>query len=153
MTTDSRNLQRYCLVTVGATVGFKELTKEVLQPAFWQFLSSQGFTELHVQCGPDIPWATARFADHKNELPNDIRIEVFDVKSNLMKDEMVLCQAQQGQRTQGLVISHAGQTPLLLKRKGIIVADIQSTYRHWNYSRCVENGTPPCGCSQYPLAR
>lgn len=108
MTTDSGILDRYCLVTVGATVGFEELTKQVLQPAFWQFLSSQGFTELHIQCGPDISWASAIFSDQKGQLPQGFQIDVFDVKNNLMKDEMVLCQARAGERAQGLVISHAG---------------------------------------------
>ncbi|OAQ61951.1 glycosyltransferase family 1 protein [Pochonia chlamydosporia 170] len=108
MTTDSSILDRYCLVTVGATVGFEELTKQVLQPAFWQFLSSKGFTELHIQCGPDISWASAIFSDQKGKLPQGFQIDVFDVKNNLMKDEMVLCQARAGERAEGLVISHAG---------------------------------------------
>lgn len=124
MTTNSKIIQRYCLVTVGATVGFEELTKEVLQPAFWQFLSSQGFTALHVQCGPDIPWATDQFSNHKTELPSGFHIDVFDVKNNLMKEEMALCQAQQGQRAQGLVISHAGQTPRSPFTYIVIIADV-----------------------------
>jgi beta-1,4-N-acetylglucosaminyltransferase len=109
MAPDPERLEKYCLVTVGATVGFEELTKQVLHAAFWEFLSSQGFTDLHIQCGPDIPWASARVSDHKDKLPSGFNIDVFDVKPNLIKDEMVLCQAKPEHRTQGLVISHAGQ--------------------------------------------
>lgn len=114
MTSDSKLLDRYCLVTVGATVGFEELTKEVLHPSFWQFLRAQGFTALHVQCGPDVPWASAQFSSHKDQLPSGFLVDVFDVKSNLLKDEMVLCQASGGQRDIGLVISHAGEQNALL---------------------------------------
>lgn len=102
------HIDRYCLVTVGATVGFKELTTAVLHPSFWEFLSSRGFTQLHVQCGPDVPWATAELASHKDEVPSSLSISVFDVTKNLMKDEMTLCKAVDGERRQGLVISHAG---------------------------------------------
>ncbi|QPH04205.1 hypothetical protein C2857_001029 [Epichloe festucae Fl1] len=113
MPPNSSGLERYCLVTVGATVGFKALTKEVLQPSFWEFLHSQDFTALHVQCGPDVTWATAVFAEHKHKLPPGFQVEVFDIKHNLLKDEMVLCQARQGQRAPGLVISHAGTGTIL----------------------------------------
>ncbi|KAH6985845.1 glycosyltransferase family 28 C-terminal domain-containing protein [Ilyonectria sp. MPI-CAGE-AT-0026] len=107
------HIDRYCLVTVGATVGFKELTAAVLHPSFWEFLSSRGFTQLHVQCGPDVPWATAELASHKDEVPSSLSISVFDVTKNLMKDEMTLCKAVDGERRQGLVISHAGTGTIL----------------------------------------
>ncbi|KHN96972.1 UDP-N-acetylglucosamine transferase subunit alg13 [Metarhizium album ARSEF 1941] len=113
MPPDPSALKRYCLVTVGATVGFQELTKQVLQAAFWQFLSEQGFTALHVQCGPDVPWASVRLANQKEKLPEGFEVDVFDVRNNLMRDEMVLCQARPGQRAQGLVISHAGTGTVL----------------------------------------
>ncbi len=109
MSSAAKPLDRYCLVTVGATVGFEELTKEVLHPSFWQFLSSQGFTALHIQCGPDIPWASTQFSSTKDELPAGFKVDVFDVKSNLLKEEMMLCQAADGRRAVGLVISHAGE--------------------------------------------
>ncbi|OAA42134.1 UDP-N-acetylglucosamine transferase subunit alg13 [Metarhizium rileyi] len=113
MKPDSHALERYCLVTVGATVGFEDLTREVLQATFWQFLSEQGFTALHVQCGPDIVWARARLADQKADVPRGLEIDVFDVRKNLARDEMILCQAQPGRRAQGLVISHAGTGTIL----------------------------------------
>ncbi|KAH7148757.1 UDP-N-acetylglucosamine transferase subunit alg13 [Dactylonectria macrodidyma] len=106
-------VDRYCLVTVGATVGFKELTAAVLQPSFWEFLGSRGFTKLHVQCGPDVSWATAELAARKDEVPSSLSISIFDVTNNLMKDEMMFCKAVDGKRSQGLVISHAGTGTIL----------------------------------------
>ncbi|KPM46246.1 hypothetical protein AK830_g381 [Neonectria ditissima] len=106
-------LDRYCLTTVGATVGFKELTAAVLQPSFWKFLSSEGFTELHVQCGPDLPWAAVELASREDEVPAGLSISIFDVRKNLMKEEMSLCKALDGKRRQGLVISHAGTGTIL----------------------------------------
>lgn len=102
-------LQRYCLVTVGATVGFKKLTEQVLQPAFWRFLSSEGFTSLRIQCGPDIAWATTLLNNHNADIPEGLRVDVFEATKNLMKDEMLLCRAESGLRSTGLVISHAGK--------------------------------------------
>ncbi|KAK2612324.1 N-acetylglucosaminyldiphosphodolichol N-acetylglucosaminyltransferase catalytic subunit alg13 [Conoideocrella luteorostrata] len=116
MTSSNSNpsdLQRYCLVTVGATVGFAALTKEVLQPPFWKYLNSQGFTALHIQCGPDITWASAQFSSHKDQLPAGFHVDVFDVKGSLVKDEMMLCKYRSGDRAQGLVISHAGTGTIL----------------------------------------
>ncbi|KAG6000611.1 hypothetical protein E4U21_005284 [Claviceps maximensis] len=106
-------LERYCLVTVGATVGFQALTRRVLEPSFWTFLHSQDFTALHVQCGPDITWAAALYEQHKDELPLGFQVDVFDARQNLLKDEMVLCQARREQRAPGLVISHAGTGTIL----------------------------------------
>ncbi|KAF4977827.1 hypothetical protein FZEAL_5670 [Fusarium zealandicum] len=104
---------RVCLVTVGATVGFKKLTEAVLQPAFWRFLRSQSFTELHVQCGPDVAWASAELALRKDDVPPGLAIEFFDVKKNLMKEEMTLCKVADERRHLGLVISHAGTGTIL----------------------------------------
>ncbi|CAM1500909.1 Fc.00g100710.m01.CDS01 [Cosmosporella sp. VM-42] len=113
MTASSGSLECLCLVTVGATVGFKELTEAVLEPSFWSFLSEKGFTELHIQCGPDIPWASARLASLKDEIPSSLAIDVFDVRKNLLKEEMTLCKSVSGRRRQGLVISHAGTGTIL----------------------------------------
>ncbi|KAI5462524.1 hypothetical protein BGZ63DRAFT_216383 [Mariannaea sp. PMI_226] len=105
--------ERYCLVTVGATVGFKALTESVLQPGFWTFLSSQGFTELRIQCGPDLPWATKKLESLADEVPSELNILLFDVRKNLMKEEMILCKPIAGKRGRGLVISHAGTGTIL----------------------------------------
>ncbi|KAL6699834.1 glycosyltransferase family 1 protein [Trichoderma pleuroticola] len=106
-------LQRNCLVTVGATVGFKQLTEQVLQPAFWQFLSSEGFTSLRIQCGPDISWASTQLASLQDDVPQGLTVDVFESTKNLMKDEMLLCKASSGLRQTGLVISHAGTGTIL----------------------------------------
>ncbi|KAG6180624.1 hypothetical protein E4U22_007969 [Claviceps purpurea] len=113
MPSNSSGLPRYCLVTVGATVGFSALTRAVLDPNFWTFLRAQDFTALHVQCGPDITWAAALCAQHRDKMPTGFQVDVFDVKQNLLKDEMVLCQARREERAPGLVISHAGTGTIL----------------------------------------
>ena len=100
--------ERVCLVTVGATVGFPSLTSVVLQPAFWKVLKSHGFTSLRVQCGPDIESASKDFTTRPDDVPKAFDVEVFERRRNLMKEEMVLCKAAEG-RSQGLIISHAGQ--------------------------------------------
>ena len=100
---------RYCLVTVGATVGFKELTAAALHPELWSFLSSNGFTHLRVQCGPDIPWAAELLDEQEALIPDGLQIEVFDVRKNLMMEEMLFCKPRESEgRVVGLVISHAG---------------------------------------------
>lgn len=103
------SLEQFCLVTVGATVGFKTLIEEVIHPEFWLFLRSKGFTHLRIQCGPDVPWASLRLASFKDETPKGFEIEVFESSKNLMKEEMTLCQAKNGIRRQGVIISHAGE--------------------------------------------
>ncbi|KAI6749155.1 hypothetical protein HG531_008102 [Fusarium graminearum] len=107
------NLDRVCLVTVGATAGFKTLIDSVLSVSYWQYIVSQGFTELHVQCGPDAASAKQQLTLLQDEIPSGLTIEIFDVKKNLMKEEMILCKDLQGQRQLGLVISHAGTGTIL----------------------------------------
>lgn len=104
----ANSLDRVCLVTVGATAGFRTLIDSVLSPNFWQYIASQGFTELHVQCGPDVITASNQLAALKDEVPPGLTIDIFDVKKNLMKEEMILCKDVEGKRQLGLVISHAG---------------------------------------------
>lgn len=108
MASSPKDLKRNCLVTVGATVGFEELTKEVLRPAFWDYLRSQGFTSLRIQCGPDITWASAELSSHADGVPSGMTVDILGVSKNLMKEEMTLCKPIKGQRHLGLVISHAG---------------------------------------------
>jgi beta-1,4-N-acetylglucosaminyltransferase len=119
MVSSSESLQRNCLVTVGATVGFKALTEQVLKPSFWEYLRTKKYTTLHIQCGPDVSWASSVLKERKNEIPSGLEIDVFDVRNNLMKEEMVLCKAVDGLRAGGLVISHAGKhLPKSLYQRG-----------------------------------
>ncbi|KAI7760071.1 hypothetical protein LZL87_007364 [Fusarium oxysporum] len=106
-------LDRVCLVTVGATTGFGKLVESVLQPSFWQYMNSQRFTQLRVQCGPDLAWASKQLADRKDNIPSGLCIDLFASKKNLMKEEMYLCKDADGKRQLGLVISHAGTGTIL----------------------------------------
>ncbi|EWZ37610.1 glycosyltransferase family 28 C-terminal domain-containing protein [Fusarium oxysporum Fo47] len=107
------HLDRVCLVTVGATTGFGKLVESVLQPSFWQYMNSQRFTQLRVQCGPDLAWASKQLAGRKVNIPSGLRIDLFASKKNLMKEEMSLCKDADGKRQLGLVISHAGTGTIL----------------------------------------
>ncbi|KEY65029.1 hypothetical protein S7711_07365 [Stachybotrys chartarum IBT 7711] len=113
MSTDSKPLDRFCLVTVGATVGFKSLTQTALDAAFWHFLRSRNFTHLRIQCGPDIEWATSLLHERQADIPVNLDVDVFGVRNNLMKEEMSLCKSTSGSRLQGLVIAHAGTGTIL----------------------------------------
>ncbi|KAK0385066.1 hypothetical protein NLU13_7544 [Sarocladium strictum] len=112
MTRTSNSRERTCLVTVGATVGFPALTNVVLEPAFWSVLQKRGFTSLRLQCGPDIESASQKVSLHSADLPKGFRVDVFERRKNLMKEEMVLCKEAPGQK-QGLIISHAGTGSIL----------------------------------------
>lgn len=101
--------RRHCLVTVGATVGFPHLTESVLQPEFWVYLAHQGYTSLHIQCGPDRPWAQDRLSSSRHDIPDGLMVEVFETKDNLAVEEMALCRAIDGVQLPGIIISHAGQ--------------------------------------------
>lgn len=118
MTATSKTLARNCLVTVGATVGFEQLTRTVLEPSFWHYLRTLGFTELRIQCGPDIEWAAASLAERMANAPSGLSVVAFGVRKNLMTEEMTLCKPLSGKRYQGLVISHAGSytSPAVLER-------------------------------------
>ncbi|EWZ89725.1 hypothetical protein BFJ63_vAg10727 [Fusarium oxysporum f. sp. narcissi] len=107
------HLDRVCLVTVGATTGFGKLVESVLQPSFWQYMNSQRFTQLRVQCGPDLAWASKQLAGRKVNIPSGLCIDLFASKKNLMKEEMSLCKDADGKRQLGLVISHAGTGTIL----------------------------------------
>ncbi|KAJ3498506.1 hypothetical protein NLG97_g1063 [Lecanicillium saksenae] len=109
----AKGTKRYCLVTVGATVGFRKLTAAVLEPDFWCHLASHGFTELRVQCGPDEAWAAAKVADQKQDIPASFSIEVFASRNNLLMEEMILCKAHGNERSKGLIIGHAGTGTIL----------------------------------------
>ncbi|PHH61243.1 hypothetical protein CDD81_621 [Ophiocordyceps australis] len=113
MTEAAKFLQRHCLVTVGATVGFKQLIQQVLEPAFWAFIRDQGFTSLRIQCGPDISWASTRLVELQDELVPELEVTVFGVTMNLVQDDMVLCKRAEAHRLQGLVISHGGTGTIL----------------------------------------
>ncbi|KAF5559464.1 beta-1 4-n-acetylglucosaminyltransferase [Fusarium phyllophilum] len=76
-------------------------------------MHSHSFTQLRVQCGPDLAWASKQLAERKDDIPSGLRIDLFASKKNLMKEEMSLCKDADGKRQLGLVISHAGTGTIL----------------------------------------
>ncbi|KAF4125794.1 beta-1,4-N-acetylglucosaminyltransferase [Geosmithia morbida] len=105
-------LPRNCLVTVGATVGFRDLTDAVLEPSFWAYLSAKGFTSLRIQCGPDVGWAEGKLSSRLHLVPSGMTVEVFGLSRNLFGEEMMACR-QSSERQMGLVISHTGTGTIL----------------------------------------
>lgn len=103
--------ERHCLVTVGATAGFKSLIETVLLPGFWKHLASEGFTSLHIQCGPDQPFAVATIKSMEKDIPAGLTIKSFELCKDLLNEEMKLCKPGTN-RKQGLIISHAGNSSL-----------------------------------------
>jgi len=97
---------RICLVTVGATAGFRQLLIEVLQPQFLRSLSQHGFSLLQVQCGPDFAW----FQEQTRSLCSvyGVQIRSFDYTEDMMP-HMLQCRGEANVRLPGVVISHAGQ--------------------------------------------
>jgi len=106
-------MEKHCLVTVGATVGFPNLTRAALEPSFWGHLASRGFTSLRIQCGPDIDWATSDLDSKRSQVPQQLNVDVFKLSKNLMREEMTLCKPVEGKRGVGLIISHAGTGTIL----------------------------------------
>lgn len=131
----TKGLSRCCLVTVGATVGFRKLTAAVLEPDFWRHLSSHGFTELRVQCGPDEAWASAKVESQKGDVPANLAIEVFASRNNLLMEEMTRCKAVKGQRSKGLIIGHAGKGAPLISAA---LFKSNELHRYWYYIGCME---------------
>ncbi|EGX87993.1 glycosyltransferase family 28, putative [Cordyceps militaris CM01] len=111
--TAAKAAERCCLVTVGATVGFRKLTAAVLEPDFWRHLAGHGFTELRVQCGPDEAWAAAQVERRRDEIPESLAVQVFASRNNLLMEEMTLCKASGTARSKGLIIGHAGTGTIL----------------------------------------
>lgn len=109
MAPSHKSHNKYCLITVGATVGFRDLTASSLDTRFWEALVKRGFTHLRVQCGPDIDWASSRLDSLRSEIPSSLSIEVFEIRKNLLKEEMMLCKGDPAEREPGLVICHAGK--------------------------------------------
>ena len=122
-----RSIERYCLVTVGATVGFEQLTKAVLQPALWKFLSSEGFTALHVQSGPDVGWAAEKLSSQKSGVPPGFDVDVFESRENLLLEEMTLCKAVTDKRDRGLIIAHAGEL------QSVVTQFSSYVHRYWHH--------------------
>jgi hypothetical protein len=101
---DPLDLPRRCLVTVGATAGFRSLLLEITQPHFLAELKRLRYTILEVQCGPDLDWFKQYVGDVESR---GLDIHPFDFCPHLAK-KMRHCTYKKNSRRQGVVICHGG---------------------------------------------
>lgn len=98
---------RRCFVTTGSIASFRPLLEEVLENRFLQALVAHGFDTLEVQCGPDLAWFESRVAGLRPPPPVDIEALSF-ANAEDIRDKMLLCRGQAGERLAGVIIGHAG---------------------------------------------
>ncbi|KAI0521801.1 hypothetical protein F5B22DRAFT_661188 [Xylaria bambusicola] len=113
----SRNrVSRAAFVTIGATAGFRGLLQEVVSPKFLTTLQSRNFTDLIVQCGPDLDYFLTITPDNSQE-SYGIEITAFSYAPDLNKYFALASRGEYGnsnsQRDRGVIISHAGSGSII----------------------------------------
>lgn len=113
---ESKGLTRTAFVTIGATAGFRGLLREVVSPEFLTTLKSLNFTDLVVQCGPDLEYLET-IKPEQSHKSYGVNITAFSYAPDLNK---YFVQASRGlnddgvsSRDQGVVISHAGSGSII----------------------------------------
>ncbi|KAI0855230.1 hypothetical protein F4860DRAFT_41763 [Xylaria cubensis] len=104
-------LSRTAFVTIGATAGFRSLLREVVSPKFLSTLRSLNFTDLVVQCGPDLDYFDTIRPD-QTQTSSDVKIAAFPYAPDLKQHYLQASQSDgdddYGKRDRGVIISHAG---------------------------------------------
>lgn len=100
---------RVALVTGGATVVFRELLDEVLQPEFLAALKKHGFRKLLVQSGLYHETVLEKLRAIGRPEKLDVEVESFPFDTDL-KSRMRTLRGQAGGQPAGVVISHAGES-------------------------------------------
>jgi beta-1,4-N-acetylglucosaminyltransferase len=102
---EQRRLPRTAFVTIGATAGFRSLIREVVSDEFLHTLKRLKFTDLIVQCGPDLEYfETIKPQDALGMY--DINITAFSYAPDL--DKYFTAASRDNGRDCGVIISHAG---------------------------------------------
>lgn len=98
---------KHCFVTIGATASFRTLIDAVTQPAFIGSLTKHGYTNLDVQCGPDL----TLFQEKEKALKilPSIKVTGFDFDGAGLTKHMVKCKARKEGEAEGVVVTHAGE--------------------------------------------
>ncbi|KAJ8111580.1 hypothetical protein ONZ43_g5589 [Nemania bipapillata] len=107
-------LTRTAFVTIGATAGFRGLLQEVISEKFLSTLKSLDFTNLVVQCGPDLEYFnTIRPQDAQDSY--GVEIMAFSYAPDLKKHFMQASRGEDdnGKRDSGVIISHAGSGSII----------------------------------------
>ncbi|KAI0393355.1 hypothetical protein F5Y17DRAFT_432950 [Xylariaceae sp. FL0594] len=111
-----KRLPRTAFVTIGATAGFRRLLEEVLSEKFLKTLQTLNFTDLIVQCGPDVDFFEAA-------IPRDatvsygLNITAFPYAPDLA-DYFTQASYSDGDslgagRARGVIVSHAGSGSII----------------------------------------
>jgi beta-1,4-N-acetylglucosaminyltransferase len=110
---------RKCFVTVGATAGFRPLLEKVADSTFFGNLSVFKFTELEVQCGPDLEWFEDKIARMRPQDLHGLKVTAFDFTDD-MKSHLLSCRGEKDVSGPGCVIAHAGKSLIFKssRRKG-----------------------------------
>lgn len=103
-------MPRTCLITLGATAPFPALLSASLSPEFLMTLSSQGYTNLTLQCGADLVPAQEWIKKLAPTLENiGLSVRAFGFQGGGLGEEMRECKADDSKgRKRGCIVSHAG---------------------------------------------
>ncbi|KAI1148219.1 hypothetical protein F4825DRAFT_454677 [Nemania diffusa] len=112
--TKQDRLTRTAFVTIGATAGFRGLLQEVVSQKFLFMLKSLNFTNLVVQCGPDLEYFDTIRPRHAQESCG-VEITAFSYAPELKKYFMQASRGEDenGKRDCGVIISHAGSGSII----------------------------------------
>ncbi|KAI8633974.1 glycosyltransferase family 1 protein [Xylariaceae sp. FL1651] len=105
---------RTAFVTIGATAGFRALLEEVVSEHFLKTLQSLDFTNLVVQCGPDLEYFEV--IKPKNALKSyNLDISAFSYAPNLNEyfKRASYCEDENSKQHCGVIISHAGSGSII----------------------------------------
>ncbi|KAI8948425.1 hypothetical protein F4801DRAFT_459050 [Xylaria longipes] len=109
-------LARTAFVTIGATASFRNLLQEVLSSKFLTTLRSLNFTDLVVQCGPDLEYFDTIRPDHA-QTSYGVKITTFSYAPDLKQYYLQASQGDgndgNGKRARGVIISHAGSGSII----------------------------------------
>ncbi|KAI0438856.1 hypothetical protein F4803DRAFT_564950 [Xylaria telfairii] len=107
---------RTTFVTIGATAGFRSLLQEVVSPKFLTTLRSLNFTDLVVQCGPDLEYFDTIKPSHA-QTSYGVNITTFSYAPDLKQYYLQASQSDgdgdDGKRDRGVIISHAGSGSII----------------------------------------
>ena len=132
--------QKVCFVTVGATASFDSLIKATLSPPFIEALKTYGYTDLRLQHGKDGQKLLEECRDMNDATFGGDRvlcISGFDFNKQGLGSEMRAAKGE-GNRVEGVVVSHAGSLYLDLTYE----TEAYAPDRIRLYPRCPTNCGP-----------
>ena len=111
MLSQKQKSQKICFVTVGATANFDALIKATLSPPFLEALNTYRYTDLRLQHGSGGQKVLEESAATNGRV-QELSISGFDFNKRGLGAEMRAAKGE-GNRVEGVVVSHAGTTPPL----------------------------------------